>query len=143
VVKIRTLVTVLLLGACSGGPDAPPGIAFPTHDADGPQPGALLEGTLEVEDGCVYLTKGGERWLGLWPNGLRAELEGDRLQIVDRHGRVLATEGGPIRAGGGERRASELGGFAAFEEWFAEIGGTTVPSACGDLMWQVSGIETS
>lgn len=137
----RLLATVIALTACSSDPVAPPGIAFPTYEAEGPHPGALLDGTLEVEDGCVYITTDDERWLGLWPNDLRAELAGDRLRIVDGDGRVLAIEGRPIRAGGGERRASGLGGSAALEGWFAEIGGTTIPEGCGDLTWQVSGIE--
>jgi hypothetical protein len=133
-----------ILAACSsGGRVAPPGIFFPTHDAQGPQPGALFEGTLEVEDGCVYLAQHGERWLGLWPEDLRAEIAGDTLRIVDGHGQVLASDGGPIRAGGGERSASGLGGFEALEAWFAEIGGTAIPRWCGDLVWQVSGIENA
>jgi hypothetical protein len=139
--KARILAAVIVLAACSSEPVAPPGIHFPTYDADGPQPLALLDGTLQVEDGCVYIAKDGERWLGLWPNGLRAELAGGHLQIVDGHEQVVASEGEPILAGGGERRASELGGFAALDEWFAEIGGTTIPRECGDLSWQVSEIE--
>jgi hypothetical protein len=139
--SVRLLATVMVLAACSSDPVAPPGIAFPTYEAEGPHPGALLDGTLEVEGRCVYLAKDGERWLGLWPNDLRAELAGDRVRIVDRDGRVLAAEGGPIRVGGGERRASELGGFEALESWFAEISGTTIPTGCGHLTWQVSGIE--
>jgi hypothetical protein len=143
VMSVWILATMVLLASCSsGGPAAPPGISFPTYDAEGPHPGALLEGTLEVEDSCVYVARDGERWLGLWPNDLRAEFVEGRLRIVDGHGQVLATEGGPIRAAGGERRASELGGIAALDAWFAEIGGTTVPKGCGDLTWQVSGIET-
>ena len=137
----RFFAAVIVLASCSNEPVAPSGISFPTYDADGPQPLALLDGTLQVEDGCVYVASDGERWLGLWPNDLRADLEGDRLQIVDGHGQVLATEEEPIRVGGGERRASELGGFSALNEWFAEIGGTTIPRECGDLTWQVSGIE--
>jgi hypothetical protein len=132
---------VIMLAECSSEPVAPPGIAFPTYEAEGPHPGALLDGTLEVEGGCVYLAKDGERWLGLWPNDLRAELDGDRLRIVDGRGSVLVTEGGGILVGGGERRASEMGGFAALESWFAEISGTTIPTGCGHLIWQVSGIE--
>ena len=139
--SVRVLAAVVVLGACSREPVAPPGIAFPTYEAEGMLPGALLDGTLQVENGCVYLAKDGERWLGLWPNDFRAELVGDRFNIVDGDGRVLATEGGPIRTGGGERRASELGGSAALESWFAEISGTTIPTGCGDLTWQVSGIE--
>ena len=137
----RLIATVIVLAACSSDPVAPPGIHFPTYDAWGPHDAGLLDATLEVEAGCVYLTKDGERWIGLWPNDLRAELEGDHLQIVDGHEQVLATEGEPILLGGGERRASELGGFAALDEWFAEIGGTPIPRVCGDLAWQVSGIE--
>jgi hypothetical protein len=137
----RIIAATILFVACSREPVAPPGIHFPTYDADGPQDAGLLDATLEVNDGCVYLAKDGERWLGLWPNDFRAELAGDHLQIVDGQGDVLATEGEPILAGGGERRASEVGGFAALDEWFAEIGGTTIPRECGDLSWQVSEIE--
>jgi hypothetical protein len=137
----RLLTMVIVLTACSSDPIAPPGIHFPTYDAGGPHPLALLDATLEVDDGCVYLAKDGDRWIGLWPNDFRAEIDGDRLRIVDGQGLVLATEGGPILVGGGERRASELGGFAALEEWFAEVGGTAFPKGCGDLTWQVSGVE--
>ena len=139
--KAGILAAVIMLAACSSEPVAPPGIHFPTYDADGPQDAGLLDATLEVEAGCVYLVKDGERWIGLWPNDLRAELTGDHLQIVDGHGEVLATEGEPILVGGGERSASELGGFAALNEWFAGLGGTTIPRECGELGWQVSGIE--
>jgi hypothetical protein len=135
----RFLAAMIVLASCSNEPVAPSGISFPTYDA-GPQPLALLDGTLQVEDGCVFIASDGERWLGLWPNDLRAELE-EGLQIIDGHGQVLATEGEPIREGGGERRASELGGLAALNEWFAEIGGATIPRECGDLTWQVSPIE--
>lgn len=140
-ISARFLVSVVVFAACSRDPAAPPGIAFPTYDAGGEHPLALFDGTLEVEDGCVFLAKHGQRWLGLWPNDLRAVLVENRLRIVDGDGRVLAAEGGPIRAGGGERSASELGGFAALEAWFAGIGGTDLPNRCGDLTWQVSGIE--
>jgi hypothetical protein len=139
--KVRILAVLMTLASCSNEPVAPPGIHFPTYDADGPQDAGLLDATLEVEAGCVYLAKDGERWIGLWRNDFRAELAGEHLQIVDGNGEVLAIEGEPILAGGGERRASELGGFAALNEWFAGIGGTTIPRECGDLAWQVSGIE--
>jgi hypothetical protein len=69
----------------------PPGISFLTYEAEGPHPLALFEDTPEVTDGCFYLAQHGECWLGPWPAGLRAELDGERLRIVDERGQVLAT----------------------------------------------------
>jgi hypothetical protein len=113
---------MLVLVACGNDPSvAPPGISFPTYDAGGPHPLALLDGTLEVHEGCVYIRAGhGGRFVGLWPRGYRSQRVDGGIQIID-----------------------ELGGFAALESWFEGIGGTALPRRCGHLFWQVSGIEPS
>jgi hypothetical protein len=132
-----------MVAACTQPPAAPPRVVFPTHPGDAAAyPGALLEGQLEVIDGCVYLTKGGERWLGLWPARLRAERNGGRVRIVDELGHVVASEGSPIVVGGGERRSIEVGGSIANQTGVEDLTDEDIPTRCGDLFWLVSGVES-
>ena len=138
------VVAVVVLAGCANETSVSDqaGVSFPVHQASGPQPLALLDGTLDVREGCVYIrAENGERFVGLWPRAYHPERVEDEVRIVDELGEVLAVEGGPIRVGGCAREASEVGGFDALDAWFAQIGGTALPRGCGELFWQVSGIE--
>jgi hypothetical protein len=142
--RICAAILALMLGACAHqGAAAPPGIVFPTHPGgSGPYPAALLDGTLEVEDGCVYLTKDGERWLGLWPASLHVEQQDGRISIVDESGIVVGVEGQRIVVGGGERRPMEVGGSAASRSSAEEQTDEEIPTRCGAMYWLVSGVES-
>jgi hypothetical protein len=137
------ILAALLAGCADAGAAAPAGIVFPTHPGDaGAYPAALFDGTLEVVDGCVYLTKHGERWLGLWPARVHAERREGLITIVDETGGVVGVEGRRIVVGGGESRPSEVGGIVAGRSWAEELTGEEIPTRCGSLYWLVSGIES-
>jgi hypothetical protein len=143
--RIRLVILISLLAGCADGAGraAPPGVVFPTHPGgSGPYPAALLDGTLEVEDGCVYLTQDGERWLGVWPASLHVEQQDGRISIVDESGVVVGVEGQRLMVGGGESRPSEVGGPAAGRSWADDVTDEEIPTRCGTLYWLVSGIES-
>jgi hypothetical protein len=78
----------------------------------------------------------------IWPARLRAERDGDRIRIVDELGHIVASEGSPIVAGGGERRSSEVGGSATNRMGVEDLSDEDIPARCGDLFWLVSGVES-
>jgi hypothetical protein len=127
------------LAACSdAGPMAPPGVFFPTVPIEDAYPAAEIEGRLVVEDGCIYVTASGERWLLLWPDGYRA-LDGEGgIQVTTDDGSLVGREGSPVRLGGGETRPDEVGGAGAAEAWASDLTGEQMPDRCGDLYWVVS-----
>jgi hypothetical protein len=136
-------VLVLLVGlampACAAdAPAAPAGIFFPTVPIGEAYPAALMEGVLEVEDGCVYVANGGERWLALWPEGYTATRSEGRLDVRDGDGTPVAREGMHVTLGGGEVNPVEVGGSAASTRYATEQTGQVVPDRCGDLFWLVS-----
>jgi hypothetical protein len=117
---------------------APEGIFFPTVPRQDAYPSALIRGTLEERDGCLFVTSESERWLVLWPNGYRAQAENDRLEVVAGNGAVVGREGDQIRLVGGETRPIEVGGAAAAEGWASELTGLQVPERCDDVYWIVA-----
>jgi len=136
-------VLVLLVGlampACAAdGSAAPAGIFFPTVPIGEAYPAALMEGVLEVEDGCVYVANGGARWLALWPEGYTAALSGGRLEVRDGDGGPVTREGERVTLGGGEVNPVEVGGSTASTRYATEQAGQVVPDRCGDLFWLVS-----
>ncbi len=134
----RVLATVILLAACSQAPVAPPGVFFPTVPIGDAYPAAQFLGSLEVVEGCLFLTDGSERWLALWPEGYRVERRESSIYVRDRSGTVIATEGEQLLLGGGESRGIEVGGTEAAHAWARDLTGQTIPERCGHLYWIVS-----
>jgi hypothetical protein len=135
----RIIVVTLLLAACSRGiADVPPGVFFPTVPIGDAYPAAQFRGVLEVTEGCLFMTDGSERWLALWPEGYRVERTDGSIEIRDRSGTVIATEGERLLLGGGESRGIEVGGTGAADAWARDLTGQTIPERCGHLYGIVS-----
>lgn len=65
---------------------------------------ALLSGTLIDQSGCLRVSPDGKQpgHLLIWQPGYGARRTGDRLEIVDSTGKVVARVGEPLRTGGGQ-----------------------------------------
>ena len=106
---VATVIVGVALSPCGGrNAVAPDGIFFPTVPIGDSYPAGLMEGALQVDDGCVYVVMGDERWLVLWPEGSRATFDGGRLAVHDPDGLLVAHDGGPVRLGGGEINPVEV-----------------------------------
>jgi len=124
--SLRMLFVVLLLAtaACRGldDPGASAGVFFPRYGSMGPTPAALLEGRLEINDGCLWLVKaGGARILPIWPGGYGLRAGVNPLEVIDAAGRVVAADGETLRVQGGEVMVADARRLMGREE----------PSACG------------
>lgn len=78
-------------------------VFFPKHGY-GEVPAAMVVGKLTMDDkGCVRLNTGdpSEKATILWPAGYALNVEGDTIRILDGEGRIAATVGNEIEAGGG------------------------------------------
>ncbi|MBZ5712903.1 hypothetical protein [Nannocystis pusilla] len=64
---------------------------------------ALLSGTLIEQSGCLRVSPDGQQpgHLLIWQPGYTARRAGDRVEIVDGTGKVVARVGEPLRTGGG------------------------------------------
>lgn len=124
------LVWSVALGACSDASEVPPQTSSPsvagpfgTYPARGPGDGAneaLLEGRLELVDGCLVLSEpGGARYALLLPDDVM--WTGDAVETDDETRWVV---GESVRIGGAER--SRTAGLA---------GG--MPESCPDVVWEV------
>ncbi|MCY1071391.1 hypothetical protein OV090_42000 [Nannocystis sp. RBIL2] len=65
---------------------------------------ALLSGTLIEQSGCLRVSPDGKELghLLIWQPGYTARRTGDRVEIVDGAGKVVARVGEPLRTGGGQ-----------------------------------------
>ncbi|WP_434419328.1 hypothetical protein [Nannocystis pusilla] len=65
---------------------------------------ALLSGTLIEQSGCLRVSPDGKQpgHLLIWQPGYTARRTGDRVEIVDGGGKVVARVGEPLRTGGGQ-----------------------------------------
>lgn len=123
------LMIGVLTAACAVGDERRPGdgegrpFAFYERTGDpGEGPGALLEGRLMLEDGCLYVleTHFGDRWLPAFPADAHWD-EATRTLSLD--GRSV-TAGEEVRLGGGERKPA-----GAWDEQ-SDLG---IPVACAWL----------
>ena len=130
------LVVAFALTGCSSGPSAPEGVVFPTYPLDGAVPAGIIGGIIQVDDGCIYVARGKERWLVLWPDGYEARMENGRLAVFDDQGALLVSDGENIRLGGGELRPVEMGGVSSADRAAEDFTGETIPARCGHLYWQ-------
>jgi hypothetical protein len=139
-ITCAALLTAMTAIGCASDPSAPRGVFFPTVPVSDSYPTALMRGTLLLDDGCLFVTSGSERWLLLWPEGYTARRDGEAIEIFTEDRGPIARVGQPIRIGGGERRPREMGGAAAAERSVTELTGEDIPERCGDLYWIVSPI---
>jgi hypothetical protein len=98
-----------------GDPGARYGVFFPQHERDF-TPAALVQGRLEVRDGCLWIAGEGPPEVAIWPRNYQLRMTDNRLEIIDERGRVLARDGDMVRANGAtltEQRAKEVSGRVA------------------------------
>jgi hypothetical protein len=106
------VVGLSILVACGGGGSDQDSTSFVTITAeDGgevffprqrpTEPEALAEGELVLEDGCLRLRQDGSGLVFIWPPGFMPRADGDRIQVLDGEGSVMATVGEQIEMGGG------------------------------------------
>jgi len=133
-----TLVFLVVgLAGCASPSDeppdqGPPGVAFPIYTLEGPgYPAAMIEGTLTLDSGCLWIDAGEERYLALWPEGWTVARSGDTVTVTDPAGTSLVS-GTVITVGGGEE---------VDQEFMASLLDAPVPEACrGEPGWLVTEI---
>jgi hypothetical protein len=112
----RLVVLLALVGAACHDPakfaperpESEFSIFFPTVPRQDSYPAAVIKGTLEARNRCLFVTRDGERWLVLWPKGYRPLWDGVRLRVFGEKGALVGQAGEPIRLAGGEERPSEV-----------------------------------
>ena len=74
------------------------------REASNAFPEALMSGTVVELDGCIRVRSdaGSRGHLLVWQPDHRIQRNGERIEIVDGSGKVLARVGEQIRIGGGE-----------------------------------------
>ena len=87
---------MILATACSG-PPVEEGLFFPTWEAGGDAPGAIVTGVLVEKDRCLFLETDGQRALVIWEGGLGFE----NGALLDSSGNPIASVGETIHGGGG------------------------------------------
>jgi hypothetical protein len=77
------MLIALAVVACAGPP--PAGYEFPRHRGFGfGGPTALLDGVLEVRDGCLYVrSENGYATYVVWPAGYSLRVDGDSVAVYD------------------------------------------------------------
>jgi len=117
---VRTLVALGMLAGASCSSEAPDGVFFPTTGNMNSYPSALIEGTLQERDGCVFIESEENLVLVLWPEGFRVERDGAELRIVGGIGHPEHSTGQPL----------ELGGGSADLPFAQELIGEQIPARC-------------
>ena len=143
-----TAVVVIAAGVWLGarGPVPPPvvdgpggaAIFFPTVPIGGAYPAALIHGTLEERNRCLFVGNHREHWLLLWLRGYDARVVNGQVEVADESGQLVGRVGDEVELGGGEGRPIEVGGAAAAESWATDLTGVDIPERCGDLYWIVA-----
>ena len=93
----RLAVVLFLLAACEPGAEVEAGVFFPTWNADGAVPDAIVQGVLVGADGCVYISANGQRTLPVWEEGL-GFADG---AVLGSDGEPIAEVGEVVHGGGG------------------------------------------
>jgi hypothetical protein len=131
-VRVVLLVIVALSGCSSLSESGVPGLFFPRHSVrGGPMLGALIEGRLEVKDGCIWIVaQAGTRYLAIWPPGSNVRSVAGRIEITDGAGQVIAAEGETVKGSGGETVTRENA---------RSVMGQTEPAGCRtEKFWVVA-----
>jgi hypothetical protein len=93
---IRLAIGLMLATACTG-PPVEDGLFFPTWDAEGDAPSAIVQGVLVEKDRCLFLEANGQRALVIWEGGLGFA----HNALLDSAGDPIANVGETIHGGGG------------------------------------------
>ena len=136
--SLLVLMAFTVLACGSDEPAAHPGLFFPTVPIGDEYPAGDMEGVLEEQDDCLFISAPQDHWLLLWPEGYTARVADGQLEVLDEGGKVMGRVGEPLRVGGGETNPVEIGGAAAAERRASELTGLDIPERCGDLYWLVS-----
>jgi hypothetical protein len=136
--RLASLGVLALSGCAAPQQSAEPGpsLFLPHHDVrDGPT--ALIIGTLNVRDGCVWInTDDGGSDLILWPQGVSLGVAPTgTIEVVAMPGATA-----PIPMGS----TVELGGGEYKDEQFVTqlIGGGSIPQPCrSERYWLATGLE--
>ncbi len=101
---------ILVLTACAGSVDGP--VIEGSRRTDGTD--ALVEGTLQIEDGCLYLghPDTDERYPVIWPNGTSWDEDESGVRLPDG---TLVHEGNRVSGGGGYPYVFNLGRYTNSE----------------------------
>lgn len=101
-------------------PGARYGLFFPQHH-DSFVPLALVEGSLEARDGCIWIVLADKPRVVVWPAEYRPRMTTEqRLEIVDDRGQVVASAGNIVRGNGAELT----------EQGARQVSGKVAPSSC-------------
>lgn len=112
IVRLLVVVAVGLAGCgTSGGPAGSDGTWGPLAVAEGSPTGmeALLSGTVEITDTCVFLRNGDERSLLVWPSEATQWEETSRTIRYSAEGSVELRDGDAFSVGGGGSSEAEDG----------------------------------
>jgi hypothetical protein len=121
----------LLVIACSAAEPAPSDPSLPViaqySEASNAFPTALIRGTVVEQDGCIRLRTSDDARgrLLMWQPSHRVHRNGERIEIVDGKGKVIARVGESIDLGGGE--------MPAIENYLK----SPIPPACTGPYWMV------
>lgn len=101
-VGLLSVLAVVLI-ACSPTPDqSASDVYLPTYMLSGDAvPAGDIEGQLTLEEDCLWIDTGEQRYLALWPEGSEIDAHGDSISVILPAGDTL-TVGGSIYVGGGE-----------------------------------------
>jgi hypothetical protein len=92
----------LVLAGCGSSPPVPAGYVFPTRSSSGGG-AALLQGVLEVRDGCIYVRPDeGPAYFVIWPDTVSLTVNGDGTPTLLQDGSPFAVPGDIVAVGGGE-----------------------------------------
>lgn len=94
--RFRVALGLMLATACSGAP-VEEGLFFPTWDAGGDAPAAIVQGVLVEEHRCLFVEANELRTLVVWEDGLGFE---DNA-LLDSDGDSIASVGETLHGGGG------------------------------------------
>ncbi|HEY4663157.1 MAG TPA: hypothetical protein VIH07_05740 [Candidatus Humimicrobiaceae bacterium] len=105
---------------------------FPVQKAGMARMEAILEGKLELDNGCLRIKYFDDNYLLIWPYGFSLRTEGEEIQVIDENGQVFARVGDNIRVGGGEITGENA--KESIEKYYIE---TPLPEDCQGPYWVV------
>ena len=113
---VPVIVAILLAPACSSAP-IEEGLFFPTWDAGGAAPTAIVEGKLVEENRCLFIEAHNERTLVIWEDGMGFD-----------DGRLFATYDTPIASVGDTIHGG--GGYFGDQGHLEQLSGQSIPDRC-------------
>ena len=137
-IVLTTFLIALLATACLNNSTniSSPAPFFPVQRGGLDQMDALLEGRLELDNGCLRVKYFDDNYLLIWPHGFSLRTEGKEIQVIDSDGQLVARVGDRMKVSGGEVHAE-------FDEFIAEeIIGQPLLDNCTGPYWIVSEVIT-